>query len=81
MDRNGPVDHYKLLRIGGLVSPLSPDPPPLAGEGNPIPLLRGWLPLIGIPIPATSKPPERTPYQQPGRAVWWMRAQIWFYFE
>ena len=30
------------------------------------PLLRRWLPLIGIPIPVVSKPPARTPYQQNG---------------
>ena len=30
------------------------------------PLLRRWLPLIGIPIPGNSKPPARTPYQQNG---------------
>ncbi|MDP1682550.1 MAG: cation:proton antiporter [Burkholderiales bacterium] len=30
------------------------------------PLLRRWLPLIGIPVPANSKPSPRTPYQQNG---------------
>ena len=30
------------------------------------PLLRRWLPLIGIPIPVDSKPPARAPYQQNG---------------
>lgn len=30
------------------------------------PLLRRWLPRIGIPVPATSKATQRTPYQQNG---------------
>ena len=30
------------------------------------PLLRRWLPLIGIPIPANPEPPKRTPYRQNG---------------
>lgn len=30
------------------------------------PLLRRWLPLIGIPLPVTSKVSARTPYQQNG---------------
>ena len=30
------------------------------------PLLRRWLPLIGIPIPVDPKMPKRTPYQQAG---------------
>jgi Kef-type K+ transport system membrane component KefB len=30
------------------------------------PLLRRWLPRIGIPIPVNSRPPQRTPYQQHG---------------
>ncbi|MEK6664787.1 MAG: cation:proton antiporter [Pseudomonadota bacterium] len=30
------------------------------------PLLRRWLPRIGIPIPLSSKPSPRTPYQQNG---------------
>lgn len=30
------------------------------------PLLRRWLPQVGIPIPLASKPPPRAPYQQHG---------------
>jgi len=30
------------------------------------PLLRRWLPRIGIPVPVNSKPSQRTPYQQNG---------------
>ena len=33
------------------------------------PLLRRWLPLIGIPIPVNSIQGTRTPYQQQGKAV------------
>lgn len=36
------------------------------------PLLRRWLPLIGIPIPVNSIPGPRSPYQQQGNSVWWI---------